>query len=685
MKEGKERSSWVWLILAVSIAWAFLALTLWQVVDYGAPAGHPVRQQLMAAVASDARLKIDIAQFFAAYLLIHTILGAAIWFLACAVRRAYPGGWSMLPTISGWSALILGTIYTLNAALFQWSTFASIHGLVTAPLFASVTFADVLSTFTIGLIFLVLVRAALTFQFVRSHAVRIAAYGVLGTAAIATVHALELRPLDRLVSASKPNVILIGIDSLRPDTVGRGKGIGVTPHIDRFLEEAVMFTDTTTPLARTFSSWTTILSGQHPVRSGARDNLMPRDALTPFVSLADRMRSVGYKTVYATDEVRFSNIDTSFGFDRVIGPKMGPSDFMLGRWGDQPLLNLLANTRVARVLFPNVYGNRAVAATYRPAEFINWVEQEVSFDGPTFLAMHLTLPHYPYHWANDHSIFPEAADGSYRYLAGVVGADEQFGQLLQVLERRGALGNAIVVLLSDHGEALGLNSDNLLSDRSAKAAVGKLLVSMTGHGSSVLSPTQYQVVLAIRQFGLASSGAVATGLMTRSAPASLEDVAPTVLSLAGIGFEPFDFDGHSLVAEIERPGADPALTSRVRFTETGLTTTFMRMGDFSESANVEEGMKFFDIDPAASRVIFRRDRFADLLEQKERAAITSDMVLAAIPDPERGVPKYVFVSRAGGVPRIVTSAPETVTDPEFAVLWEQLKQRFGPEVTPSAR
>jgi arylsulfatase A-like enzyme len=679
----KGSFGWGPLLLALGLAWAFLAATLWQIVDYGAPAGHPVRQELMAAVAADGRLKFDIFKFFAAHAVIHAVLGVAIWGLAHATRRAYPEvRWSMSMLVIGWVAILLATIYVSNAALFQWSAFSAIHSIVTAQVVAGVTLAQLLTVCSLCLVAWVSIRAACTFSWIRAHSLRLVAYGSVGIGAVATVQAVGLQSADGASIAAKPHVILVGIDSLRPDTVGRGRGIGVTPNIDAFLEEAVMFTDTTTPLARTFASWVTILSGQHPVRSGVRDNLMPRDLLADFKSLPQRMREVGYTTVYATDEVRFSNIDQSFGFDRIIGPKMGASDFMLGRWGDQPLANLISNTRIARTLFPNIYGNRAAAITYRPKEFVNWVNREVEFETPTFLAIHFTLPHFPYYWADDvHNVFSAAADGSYRYLGGVIGADAQFGQLLRALERRGVLNNAIVILLSDHGEALGLSSDNLLSDRAAKAAVGKLLVSMTGHGSSVLSPTQYQVMFAIRKFGRAAREGNPARLVTRAVPASLEDVAPTVLALTGIDFDAEDFDGRSLVEAIRGADADPQLNSRVRFTETGLTTTFMRMGNFSEEANLEEGMKFFALDSATSRVVFRRERLEDLLAQKERAAMTATLLLAAVPDPDVGSQKYVLVDRKGGVPRIVTHDPQSVDDSEFRLLWQHLDQRFGRELT----
>lgn len=677
-----RRRIWSGLLLAIISAWSFFALAFWRIADFGTPAGHPVRQALMAAVASDPALKLDIALFLAAQLLIHAALGVLIWLLALAIRRVWPQIRLGIAALTlACAAVVIAFVYVMNAAQFPWSAFSASSPLLTSTLFSTVTVADALSVCVVVAIAWIVAAALFSFQEIRAQGRRIAAYGLLAAGVFATVQALELQPSSGSERLMRPHVIVIGIDSLRPDALGRGQGIGVAPNIDAFLKDAVTFTDTTTPLARTFPSWFTILSGRHPVRSGARDNLMPPHLLTHAPTLADRMREVGYATVYATDEVRFSNIDASYGFDAVVAPKMGASDFMLGRWGDVPLSNLLVNTRVGALLFPNLYGNRGVAKTYRPDTFIDWVDRRLEFDRPTFLAMHLTLPHYPYHWAADNrAAFARTSDSSYMYLAGVLAADRQFGRMLQLLEHRGVLDNAIVLLLSDHGEGLGLSSDNLLYDRAAKDAVGKLLVSMTGHGSSVLSPTQYQVMLAIRPFGRAARDVPQGRPAWRSAPASLEDVAPTVLDLVGVPFEAGDFDGYSLADELAVAGSDPRLTSRIRFTETGLTTTFMRMGNFGDEANLQEGMKFFAVDPETSRVVFRAQRLPDLLEQKERAAISAQQLLAAIPDPEAGGTKYVLVDRAGGVPQVVTYDPRNVSVPAFARLWTALQDRFGAEL-----
>ena len=88
------------------------------------------------------------------------------------------------------------------------------------------------------------------------------------------------------------------------------------------------------------------------------------------------------------------------------------------------------------------------------------------------------------------------------YRLGVRVADEMFGAIVAMLERKGALENAIVVVLSDHGEALSLPSDAMLDNKSKVQGLrAPLMMTDVGHGQSVLSPVQYQVLLGFRTFG----------------------------------------------------------------------------------------------------------------------------------------------------------------------------------------
>ena len=142
----------------------------------------------------------------------------------------------------------------------------------------------------------------------------------------------------------RPHIIILGIDSLRLEQLRRFGGTGVTPNLDRFLAKADLFSDTTTPAARTFSSWIAILTGRAPTVTGARFNLAERSSVKANPTIADVLKQAGYHTVYSTDEVRFANIDESYGFDQVITPRIGASDFLIGTYNELPLASLVINT-----------------------------------------------------------------------------------------------------------------------------------------------------------------------------------------------------------------------------------------------------------------------------------------------------------------------------------------------------
>ena len=96
-----------------------------------------------------------------------------------------------------------------------------------------------------------------------------------------------------------------------------------TPNMDAFLEGSVSFSNALTPLARTFPAWVSILSGRHPHSTGAFVNLLPRELIDAGPTLPDVLGQDGYQSVYAIDEVRFSNLDLSYGFDKMLAPPMG--------------------------------------------------------------------------------------------------------------------------------------------------------------------------------------------------------------------------------------------------------------------------------------------------------------------------------------------------------------------------
>jgi len=630
-------------------------------------------------------LGTEVAKFVGWQVALHLAFGLTAWVFAWLTVRAFNLGSSRLRIMCAWFVAGVTWLLVANATLFPWSVTGIPGELVRTPIIGSARLLELISILLLAAVLVIVVRAARRFG-PRVTVARVVVYPVAGILAVVLLAGLRgTQDADAAGQSDKPHLVVIGIDSLRTDVVGAGRGPGLTPHIDNFVRnEAQLFTDAITPLARTFPAWTSILTGRYPRATGARENLVARSSLSQMDTLADLMRASGYRTIFATDEVRFSNIDTSFGFDQAITPTVGAADFLLGKANDLPLANLVANCWLGKWMFPATYGNRAATVTYRPHTFIDWLDDEIEVTGPTLLAVHLTLPHYPFTWsAPADQGFGRVSDTASQYSNAVIAADEQFGRLMELLERKGMLRNAMVVVLSDHGEALGLpESDALIRGAVVRDLLDGQRISLWGHGSSVLSPNQFSAFLALRGFG---SVDLPRAFHQYDAPVSLVDIAPTALDVLGVRTAA-RFDGASLRPLISR-GADAlaSFDTRVRFTETGFRTQRIAEGDFSERSVLGEAAAFFRMNPLNGRFEVRQELMPALLADKERAALSRDWLLAAVPNRDDTLThKYVLVSRHDGSGRRLEAAPDPGDAPAFA-LWQALHEQFGEELLPPAR
>lgn len=446
---------------------------------------------------------------------------------------------------------------------------------------------------------------------------------------------------------SNPNIILIGLDSVRPDFVSYfGNHSLSTPHIDAFLKKATIFTEAYTPLARTFTSWMSILTAQHPKHSNARSNLSNPNTIRTKETLAARLKAAGYETIYATDEKRFSNITEHYGFDRIIGPGLGVNDFILGGLNDYPLTNLLINTSLGRILFPYNYANRAAAITYEPDKFIQLVKLGLTTrsDKPLFLAIHLCVSHWPFTWARDKQ--PKNATLPQRYQSSVEAVDKQLGELLQILKADGLLEHSFVVLLSDHGTTLGLPHDRIISDKTYLGERDKLkLISVFklssapnlsfnfkhdysldtsyGQGTDVLSLKQFHVLLAMQGFGI---NTIAKQISSR---ASLMDIAPTTLELLnlipmkitdGVSFKPSLF---SLATQ--------TTSQRPLFLETGHSISEIQTKDIFIENVIKKTIGVYQINPSSGQLFVKSAAEQSINQSKQRAVLLGDWLLARYP------------------------------------------------------
>jgi len=340
-----------------------------------------------------------------------------------------------------------------------------------------------------------------------------------------------LPPTTQTYKADKPNIIFIGIDSLRLELIEQ-----YMPTLSKQLDLSTVFENSYTPIARTYPAWVSILTGRHPANSNARFNLQPESMLsTDNHYLADTLKAIGYQSIYASDERRFSNIGSAQGFDYVIGPNTGAADFILGEYADFPLLNLLAQLPIAKWLMPEIYSNRAASHLYTPKQFSDLLTSELSNieDSPLFLAVHFCLPHWPFTFVGHKNLTDYTEKPAYP--DNLQAVDQQIAALLQQLDEQGLLNNSKLVFLSDHGESWGsvdTGFNNLKGE--------PLVVSDYGHGMNILSPDSHKVLMALKGFDLP--------IAKSKRLSSLMDISPTITESLNIPSLPLHYDGHSLAS-----------------------------------------------------------------------------------------------------------------------------------------
>jgi hypothetical protein len=276
--------------------------------------------------------------------------------------------------------------------------------------------------------------------------------------------------------------------------------------------------------------------------------------------------------------------------------------------------------------------NRALPTTYDPATFDRALENTISEVDPVkplFLVVHFELPHWPYSWANSvQSDVPDDAgpiDISPKgYRRAILHADGQVGHLLSVLESSGRLDNAVVAILSDHGEAFR-SSEPVLHPHFGNHPGLKLHV---GHGTHVLSESQYRVMFAIR-----ATGQVSTDIEPRSVAdvtVSLVDLRPTIEDLAGVsGAATGRMEGASLVP-LMKSDHGPVQAGRVVTSESGFSPSSILEGNPDELEVIEQTAHFYDVG-RDGRLRLASRWLSDILATKQYAAISGRWVLGTLP------------------------------------------------------
>lgn len=299
-----------------------------------------------------------------------------------------------------------------------------------------------------------------------------------------------------------PHIVLISVDTLRADRLSAyGNPAPTSPHIDALLSAGARFDAARTVEPLTGPAAASMLTSLYPHEHGSSRNGIPiRQGLH---SLPQMLLHLGYVTVAFVSN--WTLADEQSGLAEHFDVYQGV--FTKKRW-----------------LF---WFGESDAEDVRSAA-ITWFEEEGAYPGqPLFLWVHFVEPHAPYKlqkaFAERLGIPPNGrANAMQRYDTEIAAVDDAIGRLLQDLERYVDPANTLFIFTSDHGEALGE-------------------YGYKGHGRHLFEE-ELRIPL-----GFTWRNRIPPSSL--DAPASLVDLAPTVLGLLGAPGPP-EWRGHDWSAAL---------------------------------------------------------------------------------------------------------------------------------------
>ena len=317
---------------------------------------------------------------------------------------------------------------------------------------------------------------------------------------------------------ARPHVIVISLDTLRPDRLGLyGHERDTSPHLDAWAgKRAEVFDDALADSNWTLPSTATMITGLATRQHGLLAFPAALGPATP--TLAERLSAAGYDTLAITDG---GFVGPTFGFDRgfdslTVDTGLDPD------W--QPALEHLTARGADRPVFVFLHTYLAHSPWSRDARF---AEGAPPYTGP-LAGRDLTDDVIDAIERGDLLLDDgDRAEVRRLYDAAVAHMDTVVGAFLERLDARLDAGERLVVVTSDHGELL------------------------FEHGHVAHGRTLYDAVLRVP---LLVSWPGATPVGRSNVPAAGVDVVPTVLDVLGLPRPP-TLPGRSLFGAGTEPVA----------------------------------------------------------------------------------------------------------------------------------
>jgi arylsulfatase len=340
------------------------------------------------------------------------------------------------------------------------------------------------------------------------------------------------------LAGRRPNIILILTDDQGYGDLGRhGNPVIQTPHLDRFYDESVRFTDfcVSPTCSPTRSS---IMTGRHEFKSGVSHTAFGRERLSlKATTVAQVLKSAGYHTGifgkwHLGDEDAYQ--PNRRGFDEslvhgagAIGQNFGGCADVKGNKLFDPILRHNGQFVKSQGFCTDIFFSRAM----------KWINQ-VKGEQPFFLYLPTNAPHTPLACPPEYLQKYEGKvtdKNTAKFFGMITNIDDNVGRLLEFLKQQGIEKDTLVIFMNDNGGTLGVNTFNAgMKGEKVTAHYGGIRAMSFWHWPGTLLP-----------------GA-------RNQLTAHLDILPTLAELAGAKVAPAvaaRLDGFSLAPLLSEPAA----------------------------------------------------------------------------------------------------------------------------------
>jgi hypothetical protein len=361
--------------------------------------------------------------------------------------------------------------------------------------------------------------------------------------------------------STKPNILILAADSLRPDYITPIR----TPNIQAMLRRSTAWTNTFVHIPRTFPSWSEILSGDFETRTGIRTMFpSPEERRFEHLSLLKHFHAAGYRSFVVSDYAGDIFPRFSTGISETTAPIFTFRSLIEENIiRTQPWLYGALTWRPVTRLFPVLREFSDLAdPEWLTQDLIEKFPEDKSYQPFIGFAFY-SVTHFPY--AVPFPDYRTENFGYYRgpykdgkpplvgekeitnegvqqtralYGGGVHAFDREVGEIWKTLQLQGLIDNTIIVIIADHGENLYERAGD------------------TGHGDHLIGNESLSIPFIVFD----PTGTLALG--ERTGLVQSVDILPTLMDVAGIPVPP-NLDGRSM--------ADPTAPTRPAvFAESGM-------------------------------------------------------------------------------------------------------------------